>query len=104
MPGARVNSSHLSEYRGKTVRLVGKVLQIHGTQAIVEACDEGQVTVHLSPAGVLSPGATVEVIGKVDDDLSVVEMTSVSFSDVYDRAAYNKMVLLAKEHPDTFTW
>lgn len=47
----RVNSSLLSLYVGRTVRLVGKVLVMsEGTrQATMEASDHGHVTIHLTP-------------------------------------------------------
>lgn len=42
----RINSSYLDSFTNQTVRLVGKVVQLRGEQAVVDA--EGNVTVHLS--------------------------------------------------------
>ena len=50
----RVNSALLSKNVNKTVRLVGSVLGLQGSQAVLEASDKGQVVVHLTPVRVPS--------------------------------------------------
>lgn len=45
---SRVNSAQLAQHLHRTVRLVGRVLaQSAGGRVVVEASDQGQVTVHL---------------------------------------------------------
>ena len=42
---ARINSKLLDQYKGQTVRLTGKILQVNGDTATLEAADGGQVSV-----------------------------------------------------------
>ena len=45
----RITAAYLEQFIGKTVRVVGKVVQLRGETAIVDA--GGQITVHLSRVG-----------------------------------------------------
>lgn len=42
----RINSSYLDSFTNTTVRMTGKVVQLKGEQAIIDA--EGNATVHLN--------------------------------------------------------
>ncbi|KAI9227827.1 MAG: replication factor A protein 3, partial [Piptocephalis tieghemiana] len=82
-PTPRVSSAQLASKAGMTVRLVGKVLQHTGDSALVEACDHGQVPVHLT-AGSAWGSKYVEVIGKVSDDgTSLQEFNTISLGDSF---------------------
>ncbi|KAI8815806.1 replication factor A protein 3 [Fimicolochytrium jonesii] len=104
----RVNSALLPKCNGKNVRLVGKVLAVNpgSGEALFEACDQGQVTVHMIPGSPVSEatGKIVEVLGRVQPNLSIQEAGSTVFEKGWDPTAYNKMVTAAMEHDALFGW
>eukprot|EP00842_Homolaphlyctis_polyrhiza_P001700 jgi/Hompol1/2530/HPOL_006036-RA len=93
-PTPRINSALLQKNTGGTVRLVGNIVGINQNYAIIETSDKGQVKIILATNSMLRQG-TVEVLGKVTEDLSVQELTSHAFAGTYDAEAYDKMVKLA---------
>ncbi|KAJ3039296.1 hypothetical protein HK097_002876, partial [Rhizophlyctis rosea] len=98
----RVNSAHLANFRGKTVRLVGRVLAVNGSNAILEAGDQGQVTVNFVMSGnTIMQDTVVEVLGRVENDLSVQELSTAHFAQ-WDPVQYTKMVNLAMQNKDLF--
>ncbi|GAA5956930.1 hypothetical protein JCM21900_006710 [Sporobolomyces salmonicolor] len=101
-PTPRVNSARLAEYtNGKIVRLIGKVINLDGETAILEAADGGQVTVRLSKVSNLAD-TYVEVVGKVDSDLVMTELATQNLGDSIDMDLANKVVELTHLHPDVF--
>ncbi|CAG8540800.1 9050_t:CDS:2, partial [Racocetra fulgida] len=74
----RINSALCAKYRGETVRLIGKVLEL-------EASDKGQVQVVLKPGqdAPLNPESYIEVIGRVNDDLSIKEYNHLSIGEPF---------------------
>lgn len=103
-PTPRVNSAMLTDYQGKTVRIIGRVLNRQAGNIIIQASDEGQVKVKLSQGSSISDDATfIEVIGKVSQsDLSVTELTSVDLGTDLDMGLVEKFVQLASLHPEVF--
>ncbi|KXL48485.1 hypothetical protein M433DRAFT_76134 [Acidomyces richmondensis BFW] len=71
----RVTQPYLEQFQHSTVRFIGKVKQLRGEQATVDA--GGYITVHLNRDAHLQLNHAVEVIGKVQGDLSVKMMASV---------------------------
>ncbi|KAI0318519.1 replication factor A protein 3 [Amylostereum chailletii] len=68
----RVNSAMLGQYLKGTVRIVGKVLQVSGDAALVEASDGGQVKVVGTMINELpSPGTCVDIVGTVVDPSTI---------------------------------
>ncbi|KAK0310252.1 hypothetical protein LTR82_014934 [Friedmanniomyces endolithicus] len=65
----RINAPYLSQFSHRTVRLLGKVRQLRGELATVDA--GGDVVVHLNRDAHLQLNHAVEIIGKVQNDLSV---------------------------------
>jgi len=70
----RITAAYLDNFVGKVVMLVGKVTQLRGDQATLDS--EGTVTVLLNRDAHLSNGNAVQVIGKVNPDLSIKVLTS----------------------------
>jgi len=100
-PTPRVNSALLKQNAGVIVRITGKILQHQGSQVILEASDHGQVNVHLSGDSQLS-SQFVEVIGRVNQDGSIQEFSSIDLSADFDLNAYNKFVELAQQFPELY--
>ena len=65
----RINSTYLENFTNQTVRLVGKVVQLRGEQATVDSM--GNVTAHLNRDSHLTVGNAIEIVGKVNQDLSI---------------------------------
>ncbi|RKF58471.1 Replication factor A protein 3, partial [Erysiphe neolycopersici] len=72
----RITSSHLDSFTNRTVRLLGKVMQLRGDTAIVDS--DGNVTLHLNREAHLTVGHIFEVIGKVNQDLSIRVLKSTN--------------------------
>ncbi|KAH8599817.1 replication factor A protein 3 [Bisporella sp. PMI_857] len=86
----RITSQYLDSFTGKVIRILGKVTQIRGTQAVVEC--EGSVTVHLSQDSHLTPGNAVEIVGKVNQDLTVKVLKATDMGTNIDYGAYHSLV------------
>ncbi|KAK5118935.1 hypothetical protein LTR62_000146 [Meristemomyces frigidus] len=70
----RVNAPYLEQFSHQTVRILGKVRQLRGEQATIDA--GGNIQVHLNRDAHLQLNHAVEIIGKVQNDLSVKVMAS----------------------------
>ncbi|KAF4970832.1 hypothetical protein FSARC_2198 [Fusarium sarcochroum] len=70
----RITAAYLDNFVGRVVMLVGKVTQLRGDQATLDS--DGTVTVLLNRDAHLSNGNAVQVIGKVNPDLSIKVLTS----------------------------
>ncbi|ESZ96553.1 hypothetical protein SBOR_3055 [Sclerotinia borealis F-4128] len=86
----RITSSYLNSFTSRTVRMVGKVTQLRGLEASID-CD-GAVSVLLRPDSHLQVGSAVEIVGKVNQDLSVKVLQATDFGTNFDFAAMNALV------------
>jgi len=83
----RVNYQVLPNFRGRTVRLVGKVLEqtedptTRQKNMTLSTSDNHVVTVHRDPGQGKIDAEIVEVIGNVEQDLTVTEVLCISFSN-----------------------
>ncbi|BGO94587.1 hypothetical protein NBRC10512_004985 [Rhodotorula toruloides] len=101
-PTPRVNGAKLAQSSpGSTVRLIGKVISLDAEQALLEAADGAQVTVKLMHDSVLS-STFVEVIGKVQSETSMQELSTLNLGDNIDMEVANKVVELTHQYPDVF--
>merc|ERR1711974_136370 len=91
-PTPRVNQQLLGQYVGRSVRLVGKVLNMDHQNMVLESSDHAQVKVNF-PAQITGvEGSTfVEVIGKVNQDLSVRGTVALPFGDNFDLDNHNEL-------------
>ncbi len=72
----RVNGALLERYVGHTVRLVGKVSNTSNGKATIEASDRRNVQVYMNDFNPY-PSQFVEIIGRVNPDLSIQELGHV---------------------------
>ncbi|KAF0531759.1 replication factor A protein 3 [Gigaspora margarita] len=100
----RINSALRVKYRGETVRLIGKVLEASSKTAKLEASDKGQVQVVLKPGldEPLNPESYIEVIGRVNDDLSIKEYNHLAIREPFDLETYDLAVQLWQRYPNIF--
>ncbi|KAF5658720.1 Replication factor A 3 [Fusarium circinatum] len=82
----RITAAYLDNFVGKVVMLVGKVTQLRGEQATLDS--EGTVTVLLNRDAHLTNGNAVQVIGKVNPDLSIKVLTSRDLGTGVDHGPY----------------
>ncbi|KAL1296581.1 hypothetical protein AAFC00_000078 [Neodothiora populina] len=86
----RITAEHLQQFSHKTVRILGKVTQLRGETATIDCA--GQVTCHLNREAHLTMDHAVEIIGKVQGDLSVRVLVSTDFGTGIDFSAYEAVV------------
>lgn len=65
----RITSPHLEHFTSRTIRIIGKVSQLRGETANIDS--DGVVTLQLSHDSHLTVNNYVEVVGRVNGDLSV---------------------------------
>ncbi|WQF86507.1 Putative replication factor A protein [Colletotrichum destructivum] len=74
MSTPRITAQYLDSYVGRNVMLVGKVLQLRGDSAVLDA--DGNVTAILNRDVHLTNGNAAQIIGKVNPDLSIKVLSS----------------------------
>jgi replication factor A3 len=96
----RINSTHLSSFIGSHVILVGKVVQLLGDQAVIDS--DGSVTVLLNRDAHLTNGNAVQIIGKVNSDLSVKVLHSLDLGPNVDMKVSSAVVEATHRHREIF--
>jgi len=86
----RITATYLDSFTSRTVRIIGKVTQLRGEQALIDS--DGVVTVFLSRDSHLQVGNAVEIVGKVNQDLSVKVLKATDFGTSFDFAAMTALV------------
>ncbi|MCJ1461941.1 hypothetical protein MMC07_000541 [Pseudocyphellaria aurata] len=75
----RINAKYLDAFANRTVRILGKVVTLRGESAVVEA--NGAIVVHLNRDAHLTLHNAVELVGKVQPDLSIKVFQATDFGD-----------------------
>ncbi|OAK95430.1 replication factor A protein 3 [Phaeosphaeriaceae sp. SRC1lsM3a] len=96
----RILAPHLSQFQHRIVRMLGKVVQLRGETAIIDA--GGQVDVILTRDSHLAVGHAVEVIGKVDGNLNIKVQAVTDFGTNIDFNAANAVVEATHRHKAIF--
>ncbi|KAK0651947.1 replication factor A protein 3 [Cercophora newfieldiana] len=96
----RVTASYLSSYIGRNVIVVGKVIQLRGEEATLDA--DGSINAHLNRDAHLSAGNGVQIIGKVNPDLSIKVLTSLDLGTGVDYNLANTVVEIAHQQRPMF--
>ncbi|KAF2203254.1 ssDNA binding protein-like protein Ssb3 [Delitschia confertaspora ATCC 74209] len=96
----RILASHLSNFQHQTVRMLGKVVQLRGDQATLDA--GGNVTILLNRDSHLTVNHAAEVIGKVDGNLNVKVLASTDFGTDIDFEAANAVVEATHRYKEIF--
>ncbi|KAL6897525.1 hypothetical protein GGI43DRAFT_95974 [Trichoderma evansii] len=74
MSTPRITAAYLDNFVGRTVTIVGKVTQLRGDQATIDA--DGVVTILLNRDSHLANGNAAQIIGKVNPDLSIKALST----------------------------
>ncbi|KAK4137583.1 replication factor A protein 3 [Trichocladium antarcticum] len=96
----RITCGYLNTYVGRNVIIVGKVIQLRGDEALIDA--DGNITVNLNRDAHLLPGNGVQIIGKVNPDLSVKALTSMDLGTAVDYDLANTVVEISHQHKGIF--
>ncbi|KAK7529513.1 replication factor A protein 3 [Phyllosticta citribraziliensis] len=96
----RINAQYLENFKHQTVRILGKVTQLRGEEATIDA--SGPINLHLNRDAHLTPNNAAEVIGKVNADLSVKVLTSTDFGSNIDFTAVEAVVDATHKHREIF--
>ncbi|CAG8950219.1 hypothetical protein HYFRA_00008457 [Hymenoscyphus fraxineus] len=88
----RILAPHLDSFTSRTVRLVGRVTQLRGDRATIDC--GGNMTAILNRDAHLTVGHAVEIVGKVNGDLSVkvLRSTDLGREGAIDFEAVNAVV------------
>ncbi|KAI0822970.1 replication factor A protein 3 [Trametes gibbosa] len=87
----RVNKARMADYKGRTVRLIVKILSFRDDVAIAEASDSGEVEIQLLK-DVKIESAFIEVIGQVVDERTIKMMGCIQLSNDVDMKLANDVV------------
>ncbi|OCK76976.1 replication factor A protein 3 [Lepidopterella palustris CBS 459.81] len=96
----RILATHLEQFQHQTVRILGKVTQLRGETAVLEA--GGPLTLLLNRDSHLTLNHAVEIIGKVDANLQVKVLASTDFGTDIDFVAANAVVEATHRHREIF--
>ncbi|KAF2475070.1 ssDNA binding protein-like protein Ssb3 [Lindgomyces ingoldianus] len=96
----RILAPHLAQFQHKLVRMLGKVVQLRGETAVIDA--GGNVDVVLNRDCHLVLNHAVEIIGKVDGNLNVKVQAATDFGTGVDFDAANAVVEATHRHKEIF--
>ncbi|KAF2269778.1 ssDNA binding protein-like protein Ssb3 [Lojkania enalia] len=98
----RILAPHLNSFQHKLVRMVGKVVQLRGDTAVIDA--GGNVNVVLNRDTHLAVNRFVEIIGKVEGNLHVKVQAATDFgTDIgIDINAITAVVEATHRHKEIF--
>ncbi|RDL39440.1 Nucleic acid-binding protein [Venustampulla echinocandica] len=98
----RILTPHLDSFTSRTVRLIGKVVQLRGDQATIDC--SGNVTALLNRDAHLTVGHAVEIVGKVNNDLTVkvLSATDLGREGGIDFEAVNAVVDATHRYKEIF--
>ncbi|KAF2865184.1 ssDNA binding protein-like protein Ssb3 [Massariosphaeria phaeospora] len=96
----RILAPHLQTFQHKIVRILGKVVQLRGETAVIDA--GGQVDLILNRDCHLAVGHAVEIIGKVDQNLNVKVQAATDFGTNIDFTAASAVVDATHRYKEIF--
>ncbi|KAI9720955.1 MAG: hypothetical protein M1828_005427 [Chrysothrix sp. TS-e1954] len=96
----RISAPHLESFSNRTVRIIGKVVQLRGDTAVIDA--GGQVECLLSRDCHLQVQNAVEIVGKVHSDLKVKVLNSTDFGAGIDMGAVDAVVDATHRYKEIF--
>ncbi|KAI0166871.1 replication factor A protein 3 [Hypoxylon sp. FL1284] len=98
----RISASLMDSYVGRNVIIVGKVLQLRGDTAFLEA--DGQVQAQLNRDSHLMVGNGAQIIGKVNPDLSIKVLNATDLGNNVDFQLSQNVVDVTHQFKDIFIY
>ncbi|KAI9803179.1 MAG: hypothetical protein M1825_001970 [Sarcosagium campestre] len=96
----RISAPHLETFTNQTVRILGRVTAVRGEQATVDA--EGEITALLNNDAHLTLNNAVELLCKVNSDLSVKVIRATDFGSDIDFKAVAAVVDATHRYREIF--
>ncbi|EKD19553.1 uncharacterized protein L3040_002568 [Drepanopeziza brunnea f. sp. 'multigermtubi'] len=96
----RITAPYLDAFTNRTIRLTGRVMQLRGESATIDS--DGVVTAHLNRDAHLTVGHAVEVVGKVNQDLSVKVLMALDMGREVDMEAIKAVVDATHRYKEIF--
>ncbi|KAL8786165.1 MAG: hypothetical protein Q9213_002935 [Squamulea squamosa] len=96
----RINCRYLESFTNSTVRVLGRVTSLRGDSATIDA--NGSVQVHLNRDAHLTLNNAVEIIGKVQPDLSIKVFQAMDFGSNIDYNAVEAVVDATHRYKEIF--
>lgn len=98
----RVSANMLDSYVGQNVIVVGKVMQLRGESALLDA--NGQVNAILNRESHLMAGNAAQIIGRVNPDLSVKVYNALDLGNNVDFQVAQSVVEVTHQYKDLFVY
>jgi len=96
----RILATHLENFKHQNVRILGKVTQLRGEHAQIDA--GGLITILLGRDSHLTLNHAVEIIGKVQQDLTIRVLASTDFGTGVDFDAAAAVVDATHRYKEIF--
>ncbi|KAJ2978121.1 hypothetical protein NUW58_g7592 [Xylaria curta] len=96
----RISADMLDSYVGQNVILVGKVMQLRGESALLDA--NGQVNALLNRESHLKAGNGAQIIGRVNPDLSVKVYNALDLGNNVDFQVAQSVVQVTHQYKELF--
>ncbi|KAK0507964.1 hypothetical protein JMJ35_009853 [Cladonia borealis] len=96
----RISAKYLDSFTNQIVRILGKVVSLRGETATIDA--NGSINLHLNRDAHLSLNNAVEVVGKVQPDLSVKVLQATDFGGNIDFNAVEAVVDATHRYKEIF--
>ncbi|KAI1420159.1 replication factor A protein 3-domain-containing protein [Xylaria sp. FL1777] len=97
----RISANMLDSHVGQNVIIVGKVMQLRGESALLDA--NGQVNAILNLESHLMAGNGAQIIGRVNPDLSVKVYNALDLGSNVDFQVAQSVVEITQQYKDLFT-
>ncbi|GAW18987.1 hypothetical protein ANO14919_084710 [Xylariales sp. No.14919] len=98
----RISANMLDSYVGQNVIIVGKVMQLRGESALLDA--SGQVNAILNRESHLMAGNGAQIIGRVNPDLSVKVYNALDLGSNVDFQIAQSVVEITQQYRDLFVY
>ncbi|KAI1776327.1 replication factor A protein 3 [Hypoxylon cercidicola] len=98
----RISAALMDSYVGHNVIIVGKVLQLRGDTAFLEA--DGQVQANLNRDCHLMVGNGAQIIGKVNSDLTIKVLNASDLGTNVDYQLSQNVVDVTHQFKDIFVY
>ncbi|KAI1496749.1 replication factor A protein 3 [Biscogniauxia marginata] len=96
----RISATMIDAFVGQNVMVVGKVVQLRGDSAIIDA--GGQVAAILNRESHLMAGNGAQIIGKVNPDLTIKVYNAMDLGNNVDYQVCQSVVDVTHQYKDLF--
>ncbi|KAJ4423544.1 hypothetical protein N0V82_001869 [Gnomoniopsis sp. IMI 355080] len=96
----RITAPYLDRYIGRNVTIIGRVDQLRGEEATIDA--DGHIKAYLNREAHLSPNGAAQIIGKVNQNLTIKVLSAVDLGFGIDFKVCQQVVELSQRYKHLF--